>query len=113
MVKMSQDKVILATTEVIDGVMLTKESLVYAVATINGEKALRPIVDHDPCSIPLGKARAAEVVDIGKTAALLVIPDETHRVATSIHEPRNLAGNPDSPQVVVFLATIIDVTVGS
>ena len=63
---MSQDKVILATTEVIDGVMLTRESLVYAVATINGEKALRQIVDHDPCSIPLGKARAAEVVDIGK-----------------------------------------------
>ena len=56
---MSQDKVILATTEVIDGVMLTRESLVYAVATINGEKALRQIVDHDPCSIPLGKARAA------------------------------------------------------
>ena len=45
---MSQDKVILATTEVIDGVMLTRESLVYAVATINGEKALRQIVDHDP-----------------------------------------------------------------
>ena len=26
---------------------------------------------------------------------------------------RNSDGNPDSPQVVVFLATIIDVTVGS
>ena len=38
----------------------------------------------------LGKARAAEVVDIGKTAALLVIPDETHRVATSIHEPSGI-----------------------
>ena len=87
---MSQDKVILATTEVIDGVMLTRESLVYAAATINGEKAPRQIVDHDPCSIPLGKARAAEVVDIGKTAALLVIPDETHRVATSIHEPSGI-----------------------
>ena len=87
---MSQDKVILATTEVIDGVMLTRESLVYAVATINGGKAFRQIVDHDPCSIPLGKARAAEVVDIGKTAALLVIPDEIHRVATSIHEPSGI-----------------------
>ena len=28
-------------------------------------------------------------------------------------QPRNSDGNPDSPQVVVFLATIIDVTVGS
>ena len=28
-------------------------------------------------------------------------------------EPRNSDGNPDSPQVVVFLATIVDVTVGS
>ena len=109
---MSQDKVILATTEVIDGVMLTRESLVYAAATINGEKAPRQIVDHDPCSIPLGKARAAEVVDIGKTAALLVIPDETHRVATSIHEPRSLAGNPDSSQAVVFLTSTVDVIVG-
>ena len=27
--------------------------------------------------------------------------------------PRNSDGNPDSPQVVVFLATIIDVAVGS
>ena len=44
---MSQDKVILATTEVIDGVMLTRESLVYAAATINGEKAPRQIVDHE------------------------------------------------------------------
>ena len=29
------------------------------------------------------------------------------------HYPRNSDGNPDSPQVVVFLATIVDVTVGS
>ena len=28
-------------------------------------------------------------------------------------EPRNLAGNPDSPQAVVFLTSIIDVIVGS
>ena len=28
-------------------------------------------------------------------------------------KPRNSDGNPDSPQVVVFLATIVDVTVGS
>ena len=27
--------------------------------------------------------------------------------------PRNSDGNPDSPQVVVFLATIVDVTVAS
>ena len=27
--------------------------------------------------------------------------------------PRNSDGNPDSPQVVVFLATFVDVTVGS
>ena len=37
---MSQDKVILATTEVIDGVMLTRESLVYAAATINGQRLI-------------------------------------------------------------------------
>ena len=35
---MSQDKVILATTEVIDGVMLTRECLVYAAATINSDR---------------------------------------------------------------------------
>ena len=33
----------------------------------------------------------------------------TTRVTSSV--PRNSDGNPDSPQVVVFLATVIDVTV--
>ena len=33
--------------------------------------------------------------------------------ATADEGPRNSDGNPDSPQVVVFLATIVDVTVGS
>ena len=28
-------------------------------------------------------------------------------------DPRNSDGNPDSPQVVVFFGTIVDVTVGS
>ena len=32
---------------------------------------------------------------------------------TTARGPRNSDGNPDSPQVVVFLATIVDVTVGS
>ena len=32
---------------------------------------------------------------------------------TTYYPPRNSDGNPDSPQVVVFLATIVDVTVGS
>ena len=31
----------------------------------------------------------------------------------AIIESRNSDGNPDSPQVVVFLATIVDVTAGS
>ena len=35
------------------------------------------------------------------------------REAKAALEPRNSDGNPDSPQVVVFLATIVDVTVGS
>ena len=29
------------------------------------------------------------------------------------HDARNSDGNPNSPQIVVFLATIVDVTVGS
>ena len=33
--------------------------------------------------------------------------------AECLQAPRNSDGNPDSPQVVVFLATIVDVTVGS
>ena len=39
----------------------------------------------------------------------LAIPEE-HGLTLP---PRNSDGNPDSPQVVVFLATIVDVTVGS
>ena len=30
----------------------------------------------------------------------------------AVYIPRNSDGNPDSPQAVVFLATIVDVTVG-
>ena len=30
-----------------------------------------------------------------------------------IHPTRTLAGNPDSPQAVVFLASLIDIAVGS
>ena len=47
---MSQDKVILATTEVIYGVMLTRESLVYAAATINGGKARMTTADSEDMS---------------------------------------------------------------
>ena len=36
-----------------------------------------------------------------------------HRLAVNNRPTRNSDGNPDSPQVVVFLATIVDVTVGS
>ena len=35
------------------------------------------------------------------------------RLAEDEWASRNSDGNPDSPQVVVFLATIVDVTVGS
>ena len=33
--------------------------------------------------------------------------------ALNVSPPRNLAGNPDSPQAVIFLASITDVTMGS
>ena len=33
--------------------------------------------------------------------------------AALLTTPRNVAGNPDSPQAVVFLTSIIDVTMGS
>ena len=84
---MPENRVILATTQVIDGVMMTRECLVDATTQINGEKALRQTVEHDPCSVPLGKVRAAEVVDIGVNAELVAIPDETHKTTASIHEP--------------------------
>ena len=37
----------------------------------------------------------------------------SHEAPPPTIDPRNSDGNPDSPQVVVFLATIVDVTVGS
>ena len=44
-----------------------------------------------------------------------VIDNHNHRMAEVLGGvlSRNSDGNPNSPQVVVFLATIVDVTVGS
>ena len=50
----------------------------------------------------------------GKTAAT-PYRSRTKRLSAPRHIsiPRNLAGNPDSPQAVIFLASITDVMMGS
>ena len=61
----------------------------YLAESINGDKAPRLNLEHDHHYMPIGKVRAAEVVDLGENAALVVTHDDTHS-ATAIHE---LTGN--------------------
>lgn len=84
---MTTQKVVLATTDVIDGIKLTRDSLVIAAEGINGDTAPRVNLEHDSHYAPLGKVRAAEVVDLDDQAALVAIKDETHSATIAIHEP--------------------------
>ena len=84
---MPKQKVVIATTRVIDGIKMTRESLLGAADHINGNKAVRQNLEHDPHYVPLGKVRAAEVIDQDEESQLLVINDDTHVITSSIHEP--------------------------
>ena len=83
-------------------------------------------------NVPEGEVDWAGVIDSCQTLKnyLLIEELQTHRGADVVVEeetdywdetigwakaqltPRNSDGNPDSPQVVVFLASVVDVTVG-
>ena len=84
---MPTEKVVIATTNVIGGIRLTRESLVGAAESINGDKAPRLNLEHDPHYVPLGKARAAEVVDLEEESVMAVVNDDTHFASTTMHEP--------------------------
>ena len=84
---MPTQKIVLATTGVVEGIKFPRESLVDAAVAINGDKAPRINLEHDPHYMPLGKVRAAEVMDIGEQAALVGINDDTHSATPTMHEP--------------------------
>ena len=83
---MPTEKVVIATTNVVEGIRLTRESLVHAAESINGDKAPRLNLEHDPHYIPLGKVRAAEVVDLEEESVMAVVNDDTHFTSTTMHE---------------------------
>lgn len=83
---MPAEKVVLATTNVINGVRLTRQSLVDAAEKINGGRAVRQGLEHDPHFVPLGKARLAEVVDLDEESALVLVSDDTHNISRRVHE---------------------------
>ena len=73
----------------------------------------RPLVIGDieiPCYVVEDETRVLS--QRGVTAGIGLNPDAGFRMP-HLMASRNSDGNPDSPQVVVFLATIVDVTVGS
>ena len=83
---MPAERVILATTNVINGVRLTRQSLIDVANIINGERAVRQGLEHDPHFVPLGKARSAEVVDLDEVSALVLVSDDTHSISRRVHE---------------------------
>ena len=83
---MPAEKVVLATTKIVNGVRLTRQSLFEAADKINGEKAVRQGLEHDPHFVPLGKARSAEVVDLEEESALVLVSDDTYSITRRVHE---------------------------
>ena len=83
---MSVIEAVIATTNVIDGIKLTRESLVDVVDQINGEYARQENVDHDFHYLPVGKVRSARVEDVGDISKLIVITDETRLETTTLHD---------------------------
>ena len=77
-------------------------------------------VAQAPTAVAKLKAQAAATLTPTAVPTATTIPTPTATplptptlAPTATATPRNSDGNPDSPQVVVFLATIVDVTVGS
>ncbi len=87
---MSSEKVVIATTKRINGLKITREALLEAAETINGDKAVRQGLEHDHHYAPIGKVRAASVVDVDEESALTVLPDDTHVFTDRIHEPTGI-----------------------
>ena len=50
---------------------------------------------------------------LGYLLLLGIVPTVIQMRLHTFTKPRNLAGNPDSPQAVIFLASITDVMMGS
>ena len=76
------------------------------------------VSNHGPAtaSAPWARTRPSQTFFFGHSPTRQPTPDKSqHSFSPTdvMSMPRNSDGNPDSPQVVVFLATIVDVTVGS
>ena len=84
---MPEEKTVIATTKVINGIAFTRESLVDAAESFNGDRAIRRGLEHDPHYVPLGKTKSAEVIDLDEESVLAVIVDDTHNMMSKIHEP--------------------------
>ena len=84
---MPEEKVVIATTKVINGIAFTRECLVDAAESFNGDRAIRRGLEHDPHYVPLGKTKSAEVVDLDEESVLAVIVDDTHNMVSKNHEP--------------------------
>ena len=84
---MPMQRIVVATTNPINGVILPRESMEGAATVINGDKATRHGLEHDPHYVPLGKVREAEVMDLEEETVISAIIDDSHSATPIIHEP--------------------------
>ena len=84
---MPEEKFVIATTKVINGIAFTRECLLDAAESFNGDRAIRRGLEHDSHYVPLGKTKSAEVIDLDEESVLAVIVDDTHNMTSKIHEP--------------------------
>ena len=83
---MPAEKVVIATTKVVNGVAFTRQALDDAAERMNGDRAIRQGLEHDPHFVPLGKTMSAEVIDLDEESVLTVVVDDTHEVSRRVHE---------------------------
>ena len=84
---MPAQKVVLATTKPIGGMQFSREALMSGVASINGQRAARQMLEHDPYYVPLGKIRDAQLKDVEGESILMAVTDDSHLTTTMVHEP--------------------------
>ena len=74
-------QVVVASTNPVRGITYSRKQLEDYAEGINGERAIRHTLDHNPYYVPLGKIRDAMIVEAEHGPTLIATSDETHEIS--------------------------------
>ena len=78
---MTISRVVVATTNPVRGITYSREQLEDYAEGVDGERAIRNTLDHNPYYAPLGKIRDAKIVETEHGPTLIATNDETHEIS--------------------------------